>query len=789
MTEDNDKNIDILMGTGLEFDPNAEDSVDVELLSDDGSWLYVSRNPRAYAEQAIDLLDAVEPDMGSEAGIDLDADLDMTPEARPVPEADAAQEEPKEPRLSEKELAALLAQRRKNQKTLIIVAVIAWVCVAFTFMYVNGWGPFSHKGGGTGPGNIIEDDGDDTGDGDGSGQKSYLEEPVTVKEWVTAGEGYKNLWKLISEQTADVSASAPGSGLEALGPLEMEEDAPPMPGSAGSGYYEQPPEQQGDYSETNEQVAGVHEADIVKTDGEYIYCVNSKNLVIAKQKGGELEYVSRVPQPTKESDQAYFEIYVAGDRLLAIRHGYDPAEKDNNNFVVKTSVDIFDISNRAAPMMVHTLTQSGEYNSSRMVGGHLYLVSNYYVDVYRIEKNDLRTFVPLFESDWIESVPPESDIYLPPGTAWPSYTVISGIDAVGTGEFVSQKAVYGDAGSIYMSPNAVYLAHTISNVIDSPENDYSVFTSWTETLVMKLAADAGNIKPWAQARVPGYILAQQFLDEYEGVFRLVATKDYSSWYGFKDTTKMYSAEDWAKLPAGETTQINAAYTLDQDLNLLGAIDELAPGERIYSCRFIGGMAYIVTFRQTNPVFSLDISQPVTPRVVGETSAQGFSEYLHPYKEGRLFGFGRDADPDTGRSLGIKLTMFDTSDPANVGERHTLSVGEPYSSAEYNHKAILVSAEKSLVAFPVQSKYLVYKYDDAAGFEKVAEVKFADSNFWSEIRGLFIGAYFFAVGPNHINAYKASEAFAEKASLRIDEGASSVSRWKFGPPGEISAFDD
>ncbi|MCL1896079.1 MAG: beta-propeller domain-containing protein [Clostridiales bacterium] len=641
--------------------------------------------------------------------------------------------------------------------------------------------------------------------------------------------------------TPDATQSAPEP---TPGPTEPDEPGPAEEEPAGdddaddpgdlpdepSGGEEQGEEQGGEqdeedpgFSDTNEQVAGVREADVLKTDGRYIYAINSKSLVIVKADNGKMELVSKIPQPSMDEGQVYFEMYTAGDRLIAIRHGYneaallnelgrtgeyDPAETSAciaypiGGYITDTSVDIFDISDRKAPVRLHTLTQSGDYNSSRMVGGYLYLITSYYGgDMSQLDASDPRTFVPLFARDDEQFTPGEGDIYLPPGTSWPCFTVISGIDAAGGGNFISNKSVYGEAGAVYVSQGAVYLTRTSSEETEQEmqlpgqgQDDagpvYIAYSSMTETIITKLTLDSGRIEPGAQTRAPGFVLNQFSLDEYGGVLRLVTTCDKSNWYWFKDTEKVYSEADMARLPAGETKTTNALYTLGAALEPVGSITDLAPGERVYSCRFMGDTAYFVTFRQVDPLFSVDVSNPAAPKVIGELKIPGFSEYLHPYEKGRLFGLGRNADPETGMQQGLKLTMFDNSDPGDVKELHSELLDDEYSAAEQNHKAILVSADKALIAFPTFEKYLVYGYDDAGGFKKIAEVAFdGGGNVWAEIRGLFIGGTFYVVSPNRINAYTIGEAFAAAGNLRVDEGASSVNRWTYWMPGRIVSVAD
>jgi uncharacterized secreted protein with C-terminal beta-propeller domain len=373
--------------------------------------------------------------------------------------------------------------------------------------------------------------------------------------------------------------------------------------------------------------------------------------------------------------------------------------------------------------------------------------------------------------------------------------MVSGIDAAGSGSFVSNKSVYGESGTVYCSAEAVYFARANYSTEETPYGEFIKYDSKTDTTLTKATLNHGAVEVVAAASVPGSTLNQFSLDEYQGVLRLVTTNDRSSWYGFRNPQHAYTQSDWARVPQGESETSNALYTLDASLQVLGSVENLAPGERVYSCRFMGDIAYFVTFRQTDPLFSVDLQDPANPTVLGALKIPGFSEYLHPYAAGELFGLGRDADPETGQQKGIKLSMFDNSDPTNVKEITTLLIEnqDAYSSAETNHKAILVDASKHLIAFPVQawtntgsvSKYLIYTYETATGFTKAAEIAIdTGTNGWAEIRGLFIGDTFYVVGPNQVGAYDMNAGFTEKQILQVDENANSVDQYGYYPPGII-----
>jgi uncharacterized secreted protein with C-terminal beta-propeller domain len=175
--------------------------------------------------------------------------------------------------------------------------------------------------------------------------------------------------------------------------------------------------------------------------------------------------------------------------------------------------------------------------------------------------------------------------------------------------------------------------------------------------------------------VQGSLLNQFSMDEFDGNLRVATT-------------------EWS----GES--LNSVYILDRNMNLIGSIENLAPGERIFSARFMGDMGYIVTFRQIDPLFVLDLSDPENPQVTGELKVPGFSNYLHPISKDVLLGIGQDVDENTGVQQGIKLSLFDVSDSGKPKEIKNLILGETGSYAEvlHNHKALMLKPQDDLIAF-------------------------------------------------------------------------------------------
>jgi len=802
-----DNRVGLEAGAGLEIEDDTAPADSAGLRSDfeadveTPSWLNAGRSSEDSAGQGVSYEDELESEAGvlpegiTPSWLEIDAEF-LAEESGTGSESEAyagEDGEGQDPDIAEGSRQKLLVvhESQRIRRTLIFLAVAAaLICGISTYMFINGIGPFAPA--------VREEFPD--------GSETLPDGSVKDVEWATAGENYYDLFALISEQTRGALGST-GVDNNGQGDLILIGEDP----SDIQQYY-------GDgksYLTANDYAEGVREADVVKADDSHIYSINSNNLFIVRADGDELEIVSKIAQPSEDEKQVYFEMFVAGDRLIAVRQGLNnsalqktPGMGDTGTPVMgiwypfggrilDTSIDIFDISDRSSPVKLHTLSQSGSYVNSRMVDGYLYLISTYYGDVSQMDGGYPETFVPLYARDGEQFLPDESDILIPPGSQWPCYTVITGIDVLGSGDFISLRSVYGDIGSLYASPGAVYLTRTAyeetkesAGVLqplpgtDGQGLEYLEYMNWSDTLISKLKIDSGHVEPCAQARVPGYVLDQFSMDEYNGVLRLVTTVDFNIWYGFKNSRGTYNADDWARLPPGAMEMSNALYTLDEELHPLGVIEDIAPNERVFSGRFMDDVAYITMYRQTNP-FSIGLSDPASPKVIGTLTISGFSDYLRSFAKGRLFGFGRSIDPATGIRKGLKLTMFDSSDPAYVAELHVLTIDDEHSVADYNYRAIMVSAENAFVGFPIFDRYMIYGYDDATGFKKITDMAFEnDDSAWTEVRGLFIGDKFYVVAPNTIYAYAMDKDFEQIGSLRMDEGANSVDRWSFGGPVDI-----
>ena len=491
------------------------------------------------------------------------------------------------------------------------------------------------------------------------------------------------------------------------------------------------------YSKNNDQENGVSEGNIFITDGKYLYILKQPNdvyegtrsLAIYAADDGELNKCSEITLGMI-NDSTYIDygtIYVEQDKLVVTGEAYSGVDyRDYNNF---TFAVIYDISDRTAPKYVNTLTQSGYSISSRITDGILYMISGYSPSIV-CERGEYEKYIPMYN----DVVAAEENIYCPEYISDRRYTVIGSVDLDNPMTYKDTQALVLNPDNMYVSQNAIYFLEQKYEF--SLMQDY-IDNQKTKSRLIKLEIDKGNIDFAAEAEVCGSADNQFSFSEYNGCLRLVTTTmDYESY-----------------------EQSCGLYIFDEELNMIGCIDNLAKGESVKSSRFIGDMVYFVTFRNTDPLFAVDVSDPENPVIAYEIKIPGFSEYLHPYGDGRLFGLGYEADETDGRISNVKMSMFDISNPEDIEETDRLQLEAFYSGALYEHRAILVDAEKNLIGFATEENiieldetganvvgklaqiYRLFSYDENEGFVQRIECV-CDLYSYDYPRANYIGDYLY-----------------------------------------------
>ncbi|MEK6908981.1 MAG: beta-propeller domain-containing protein [Nanoarchaeota archaeon] len=506
-----------------------------------------------------------------------------------------------------------------------------------------------------------------------------------------------------------------------------------------------------DYSNTNIQVANVDEADIVKNDGKYIYTVNQNKVIIVEAyPANSMKIVSEL-----EFDNYVNGIFVEDGKLIVIESSYgyysfggaEAVGFVSENILPPTQsnpevrIHVYDVSKEliSDPNLLETFVIDGNYYTARLIDGHIYVISNKYVDSSNLE-------IPFFKAgNNVESVV-ASRVYYP--GYYESNLIFTSVMAIDLDslEYKGDVFLLGSSSVIYVSENSVYLtssktydyldvqedalgvilevlpgefrsdaekiiksegeyyiksdkiALVVQNYFNSlkidekkefekslaeANKDYyeKVSKQYEKTIIHKIGINGMDISYSGTAEVSGYVLNQFSMDEFDSNLRIATTTGNS--FGNIDNS------------------LNHLYVLSEDLEIIGSVENLASGERIYSARFVGEKAYMVTFRQVDPLYVIDLSDAKNPEVLGFLKVTGFSNYLHPIGDDLLLGIGREATEE-GRAEGLKISLFDVSDFENPIEldKYVVESDWSYSEAEYEHKAVLFDDARDLLVIPV-----------------------------------------------------------------------------------------
>lgn len=524
-----------------------------------------------------------------------------------------------------------------------------------------------------------------------------------------------------------------------------------------------------DYSTTNLQMEGVDESDIAKIDGSYIYTVEDKYIVITDIRDGKLEEVTRfLPKDCGAADRV-MEIYVDGDQLILVVQGYetsldgnskagsdketsdketsDKETKDEENsdketavsdvakdgaFCYKmngkstTQIQVYSIVDRRNPEFEGRLIQDGYYNTSRKIGDVVYLFTQYHMtsDVVGYVEKEYTSVIPKVNGEKVAA----GEIYLPESSG-ESGILVSSLDVNKPDKVLDSKLVISGYAQTYISKDALYLY----------EEDYD---GAMITNIAKFALDEGRISGVAATAVRGYVRDTFAINASDGYLRVLTTD--------------YSTED----------EVNALYILDENMKLTGQLTGIAPGEEIYAARFMGNTGYFVTYRNTDPLFTVDLSDPAKPEIIGELKVTGFSEYLHFWDDTHLLGIGYESDEKTGNIENIKLSMFNIENPGEVTEEAKLVLKDvDYSEALYDYKSVIISKDKNLIGLVCEDysssrtkqTYQIYSYENGT-FKKQAEIPGINGVNYENVRGMYSGNVFYLWINDNITSYDMTDGF-------------------------------
>lgn len=464
----------------------------------------------------------------------------------------------------------------------------------------------------------------------------------------------------------------------------------------------------GSYSETNTQVQGVDESDIVKTNGKNIFYLSNRDntLRIFDSQSEEIKLLHEI----KLGDRVYnSQMYLDDNYIIVLTNAYIVNENNNAKKMAYyyggrscAKIFVYDINSYG---LVREIETEGSIVSSRKIGEELYIVTNKYISMYDFNEDEILPLykdtcesgeyveIPATEIRYFEEFKDEEEC---------NYMIITSFSLSDMESKVNINTYLGAGSEIYCSKENLYVAKVnyerstgFRAMLADFVTDGNVDN--TTTSIHKFAIDNGDIKYIATGKVDGRLLNQFSMDEYDGYFRITTTDNATG---------------------------NNLFVLDKDLQLVGSVENLASGEKIYATRFMGDKAYVVTYKTVDPLFVIDLTNPEVPEVLGELKIPGYSSYLHPLGENYLIGFGEDSVEKSylnwegeqevvAYATGLKMAIFDVSDYSNPKELHSIKIGGrgSYSELLYNHKALLFYEEEGIIAFPASITEEAGNYDN------------------------------------------------------------------------------
>lgn len=591
-----------------------------------------------------------------------------------------------------------------------------------------------------------------------------------------------------------------------------------------------------DFSGTNNQVAGVDEGDIVKTDGRSLYVLAGDGVdIVSAWPAASLSVSSHIAVDGDERS-----LFLRGSRLTVIsqeNHWVSPGGETGSQATFarvagwwggglqwqpQVIVTVIDVADPSAPKILEKTALDGWLQDAREIDGRVFVVAQDALDIPTpalvpvggIGTNPTTPVTPdpvsYTDADGlVTAILPPID-FPPAGTpryvyedaaayrarleqAWkdqalPTYTVTAASGTTTSGQLVtvdnawvpldfqsatllsvvefditdntvgpeSSTSVAGVSGTVYASTTGLYVsAANWGSWWDSRDTGLT-------TNIYHFDLGAAGVPLVSMGAVPGTTLDQFSLDEHDGFLRVA-------------TTNWGSGGDW-----NFTNSSAGVFVLGQsDGNLVtvGAVQGLARGERIYSSRFVGDVAYVSTFKQVDPLFVINLADPTRPKVVGELKVPGFSSYLHPLDATRLLGIGRDVDPTNGRVLGLQLSVFDVSNPAKPRRSSTYTFAgdgwQSWSSALWDHHALAWFPEQRILTLPVQegdwwsgsTGLVVFRIDLAANgtFTRLGEISHANG---AVERGVRIGDLLYSVSAGEVKVHRVDDPSVEIAGVKL-----------------------
>ena len=456
-----------------------------------------------------------------------------------------------------------------------------------------------------------------------------------------------------------------------------------------------------DYSKTNIQVENVDEADITKTDGEYIYSLSEDKIIITDVR--EVDKAEVVASITMKNSSLPHEILIYGDKLVAIGraggNGYVGITWRYNYYSTEsTNVEVFDITDKTNPTSIKSIEIRQPYYTCRCINGNVYVLSSGY-----LRENDGKKIEIGYLEDGIEKNISYDNMYYMEDMETINQTIIAGIDLNNLNSQMDIRSYFIDMYNAYVSENNIYIAERdyrdydniplkaifgFKGIFGIAESLNDLEYGEETTTIYKFTIEGTNVRFVNKVEDEGKTINQFSMDEYNGYLRVA----------------MYD---------NNGTRINV---YDANMNKIGKTNDLAKGENMYSSRFIGNRAYLVTYKTVDPLFVVDLSNPSNPTILGELKIPGYSTYLHPYDDDHIIGIGMETKENisrdlygrvigtTARIVGMKMALFDVKDVSSPKQISGTVIGDSRTTSAIltNHKALLFSKENNLIAIPVNN---------------------------------------------------------------------------------------
>jgi uncharacterized secreted protein with C-terminal beta-propeller domain len=615
-----------------------------------------------------------------------------------------------------------------------------------------------------------------------------------------------------------------GKGNEVLIPIASPAVGTPGTGSGTNSSSGNGGTSAGDYSSTNTQVQGVDEADKLLTDGTYLYALTQQGVdVILGDPASSLSLIDHLDvqgntigsylsghRLTVISDTGSWDLpddggawgmlgigkrKAAGGASAAIASPVWNAVRSlpywGGIYQPQITVTVFDVTSPDEATIVEETSLDGSLVSSRAVDGKLLLVLSDNLDIPSpqiVNADDARTrqyedeasylarlqaafdanALPGFsmtvgEADEITgSLVDAASLYLPTSPTGTSLTMLvslNTLDDAGGPDASTTVAGIG-TGTVYASTSSLYIAST----------EWDITSHGQVTNLYKFDVADPALPLVASGSVPGVVLNQFSLDEHEGYLRIATTK-------------------WDNTDSSSGVFILGSDDQSATLDIIGSVTNIAPGQRIYSVRFMGDRGYAVTFRQVDPLWSLDLSDPTSPKVTGFLEIPGYSSYLQPLDENHLLAIGRDVNPDTGRIGALQLSLFDVSDPTAPTRTATyeFAAGDGWwtgwSPAEWDHHAFSYFADQGILALPAMAgshwnsggaALQVFRVDPDTGFTLLGTTTHTSS----VERSLRIGDKLYSLSSTQLKVTLLDQPEDEIASVNLtnDDGDWNIWPW-------------